>query len=489
MAGRSLIRGARGATAVSAGSASSDLATMSAQDMAARIKRSEISPLEIVGAVLDRIERLEPSLNAFAALDRDGALAAAAAAERAVMRGEPLGPLHGVPVTIKDVQAVRGLPTRRGSRSTDPGPVPADAPAVARLRNAGAIILGKTTMTEHGWTAVSDSPLTGATHNPWRHGLTSGGSSSGAAALAAAGCGPLHLGTDGAGSVRLPAHFCGVLGFKPTYGTVPYVPVPNNGSLSHIGPITRDVGDAELMLSVMSGFHPSDPTTGAARFAPSRQSTDRRSLRIAYSPDLGHARVDPDVARLVADAVETLGDLGFPVEPATPPWGRAGPDLIRSLWGAPLLALVPTTAEGWSALDPGLAACLRDAASLTLADVTAAQGRRLAYSTAVGAWFAEGWDLLVTPSASVAAFPVGSQRPPHWPEHAWDWLSWAEFSYPFNLSHGPAVSVPCGLDPEGRPVGFQIAGPRYSDALVLEVAKAFLAVRPCTVPEMVDVGL
>ena len=173
----------------------------------------------------------------------------------------PLGPLHGVPVTIKDITAVEGLPTRRGSRLTDATPIGPDSPVVARLKGAGAIILGKTTATEYGWTAVSSSPLTGHTHNPWKHGVTAGGSSSGAAALAGAGCGALHLGTDGAGSIRLPAHFCGAVGHKPTFGLVPYAPVTNNQSLSHAGPITRSVADAALMLEVMAGLHPADHTT------------------------------------------------------------------------------------------------------------------------------------------------------------------------------------------------------------------------------------
>lgn len=454
------------------------LAATSAQDLAALIATRRTSPVEVLDAVLARIDDLGTRLNAFAALDLDGARRAASASEQAVMRGDTLGPLHGVPVTVKDVQAVRGMPTRRGSLTTDPAPVLADSPAVARLRAAGAIILGKTTMTEHGWTAVSDSPLTGATHNPWRHGFTAGGSSSGAAALAAAGCGPLHLGTDGAGSLRLPAHFCGVTGFKPTYGTVPYVPVPNNGGLSSIGPITRNIPDAELMLSVMSGLHPADPTTASSPFAPLRAGRDPASVRIAYSPDLGHARVDPAVAQAVSEAARRLAGLGFSVDEVTPDWGREGPKLMRALWGAPLLALAPVDEAAERILDRGLVSCLREARGLTLADVTSAQARRLAYSRAVGEWFAGGWDLLITPSASVTAFPIGRQQPPHWPDHEWDWLVWAEFSYPFNLSHGPGISIPCGLDPDGLPIGLQIAGPRFSDALVLDVADAFLAAHP-----------
>ena len=195
------------------------------------------------------------------------------------MRGDELGALHGVPATIKDIQAVAGLPTRRGSNLSDPAPAAADAPLVARLRAAGAIILGKTTSTEQGWTAVSHNPLTGATHNPWKHGMTAGGSSSGAAALAGAGCGPLHLGTDGAGSIRLPAHFCGAVGLKPTYGRVPYAPVPNNGALSHAGPITRSVADAALMLSVMAGPHPLDHVTLPGTMPPEVEPGGVRGLR------------------------------------------------------------------------------------------------------------------------------------------------------------------------------------------------------------------
>lgn len=459
-------------------STAGQLATLSAHDMAALVRDKRASPVEIVEDVLARIAAREPRLNAFVALDAEGARAAAREAEAAVMRGDTLGPLHGVPVTIKDVQAVAGLPTRRGSRLSDPSPATADAPAVARLRAAGAVILGKTTTTEQGWTAVSENPLTGATDNPWKPGYTAGGSSSGAAALAAAGCGPLHLGTDGAGSVRLPAHFCGVVGFKPTFGMVPYVPVPNNGALSHIGPIARDPADAELMLEVMAGAHPADHTTLPGGFRRDPASHDLTGLRIAYSPDLGHARVDPDIAMQVEASACVFEALGARVELTTPAWGPLGPDLIRGLWGPPLLPYRPADDRTEAAMDPGFVACLRETGQASWRDLHAAQSRRHAYAGAVGPWFAEGWDLLLTPSASVAAFPHGRQVPDHWPPHAWDWLVWAEFSYPFNLAHCPAVSVPCGLTPEGLPVGLQIVGPRLSDPLVMRAARAFLEAQP-----------
>lgn len=455
------------------------LSGLSARTMATLVRKRIASPVEIVEATLARIDAEEPRLNAFVVLDGQRAMEAARQSEALMMKDRFLGPLHGVPVTVKDVQAVAGFPTRRGSRLVDPMPEGKDSPAVARLRAAGAIIIGKTTMTEHGWTAVSDSPLTGPTHNPWKAGHTSGGSSAGAAALAAAGCGPLHLGTDGAGSVRIPAHFCGVVGFKPSFGRVPYVPVPNNGALSHIGPITRDVPDAALMLEVMAGPHPADYTTLPGTFeSPDFERADLRGLRIAYCPTLGHAKVDPEVVELVAEAATSLARLGAHVEEVEPDWGPRGPELIRALWGAALAGAAPGDREAERAMDGGLLACLRDCGGLTLADLQAANARRIAYAAAICQWFDGGWDLMVSPAASVAAFEVGRQRPAHWQDHAWDWLAWAEFSYPFNLSHCPAISVPCGLTAAGLPVGLQIAGPRHADGAVMAAAHAFLRARP-----------
>lgn len=455
--------------------------------MAALVRAKRASPVEITQAVLDRIAAKNPALNAFVALDAEGAMAQARAAEAAVMRGDALGPLHGVPVTIKDVQAVKGLPTRRGSRLSDPTPAAADAVLVARLRAAGGIILGKTTSTEHGWTAVSDSPLTGTTHNPWMQGRTAGGSSSGAASLCGSGCGPLHIGTDGAGSIRIPAHFCGVVGFKPTYGRVPYTPVPNNGGLSHAGPLTRSVADTALMFSVIAGPHPLDHTSLPDVFAPEVPEGGLDGLRIAYSPDLGHARVDPDVAAAVEASLEALVRGGATVEHVTPPWGPEGPALEREMWGGAFRIFTAKTPADEAEMDPGLVACTNAYRDFTLDQAQAAMGRRFAYAAAVNSWFSEaGFDLLATPSASVAAFPVGLQRPPHWPHHAWDWLVWAEFSYPFDLSHGPAISLPCGFSHEGLPVGLQLAGPRLADSLVLRAAAGFLAAKPFEVTPALD---
>lgn len=458
---------------------SADPATASAVDIAARVRTGEWSPVEVTESLLARIATWEPRLNAFVDLDADGALSQAQMSADAVARGDQLGPLHGVPVTVKNIQAVSGLPTRRGSRLSDATPAPEDAPLVARMRAAGAIIVGTTTLPEQGWTAVGDSPLTGSTHTPWMHGRTSGGSSAGAGALAGAGCGPLHVGTDGAGSIRVPAAFCGAVGFKPTYGTVPYVPVPNNGSLSHAGPITRSVPDAALMLSVMGGPDPRDHTSLPTTPRPTVEPGGLRGLRIAYSPDLGHARVDPDVAAEVERSLAALTDAGALVELVTPEWGPSGPAMERDLWAMAVLAYLPPDDTAAELMDPGLVACTREYAGFATAQAIESQRRRIAYAREVNSWFGDsGWDLLVTPSTSVTAFAVGHQQPPHWPQHPWDWLVWAEFSYPFNLSHGPAVSVPCGLTAEGLPVGLQFAGPRLADDLVLRAAAGFLEQQP-----------
>ena len=456
-----------------------DLCFLPATELAARIRVRDVSPVEVTQAVLDRIERHDGRVNAFAHRTTDLALDSARAAERAVMGGEALGPLHGVPVTIKDLHELADHPSAAGSH-TQVGRIPAaDAPVTARLKAAGAVILGKTTTPEFGWTGISRSPLTGITHNPWRHGLNAGGSSSGAAAAAAAGFGPLHQGSDGAGSIRMPAHFCGVFGIKPTWGTVPHVPVRNNDNVSHIGPITRTVADAALFLNATAGAHPFDHTclTDSGIDFLADLEEDVRDLRIAFSLDLGHARVDPEVAARVRAAASTFETLACRVEEVVPEWGTEGPEIGRFFWSvheAPLASLLETWEDR---MDPGLVACIRAGTGYSAEDYLAMRGRKLAYIERIHRFMAE-WDLLFTPSVSVAAFPPERIQPAHWPDHPWDWLRWAEFSYPFNMSGLPAASVPCGFTDEGLPVGLQIVGRRGADSLVLRAAATFERARP-----------
>ena len=373
----------------------------------------------------------------------------------------------------------KGLPTDRGSLTSRGDVAVADSPVTARLRAAGAVILGKTTTSEFGWTGVSRSPLTGVTHNPWRHGYNAGASSAGAGAGAAAGFGPLHQGSDGAGSIRMPSHFSGIFGLKPTWGLVPHVPVRNSDQVSHVGPMTRTVADAALFLNATAGAHPFDHTSLTAREADYTVglAEDVEGLRIAYSPDLGHARVDPEVAAAVQDAVTVFESCGCHVEEATPDWGPDGPEIGRFFWSVHEVTLAGLLDEWLDRMDPGLVACIQAGQGKSADDYLAMRARKLSYVERQHRFMAD-WDLLVTPAVSVAAFPAERLQPEHWPEHAWDWLQWSEFCYPFNMSGLPAASVPCGFTPDGLPVGMQIVGRRGADHAVLKAAATFERARP-----------
>ena len=458
---------------------SDEVCFASAIDLSARIRRKELSPVELAESLLRRVDELNPRVNAFSHLAGDQALDMARHAEREVMEGAPLGPLHGVPVTIKDLHELKGYPFEQGSRCKAGTISDSDCPVAERLKAAGAVILGKTTTSEFGWCGVSRSPLTGITHNPWRHGFNAGASSAGAGAAAAAGFGPLHQGSDGAGSIRMPSHFCGVLGFKPTWGLVPHVPVRNNDQVSHVGPIARTVADAALFLNAAAGSHPFDHT---CLISPTIDyladiDIDVRDLAIAFSADLGHARVDPDVADLVAAAVGTFESFDCRVEAVTPPWGPEGPELGRFFWAVHESPLAIHLDEWEAQMDPGLVACIRAGCGHSAETYLAMRARKLAYVEQMHRFMAD-WDLLLTPAVSVASFPVERLQPAHWPEHPWDWLSWSEFCYPFNMAGLPAASVPCGFTPDGLPVGLQIVGRRGTDLLVLRAAATFERARP-----------
>ena len=435
--------------------------------------------MELVRALLERIDSSNERVNAFAYLTEDLALDMARQAERDVMAGDALGPLHGVPVTIKDLHDLDGHPIEQGSLSQVGRTSAADSPVAGRLKAAGAVILGKTTTSEFGWCGVSRSPLTGITHNPWKHGFNAGASSAGAGAAAAAGFGPLHQGSDGAGSIRMPSHFCGVFGLKPTWGLVPHVPVRNNDQVSHTGPIARTVADAALFLNATAGPHPFDHTS---ILAPTKDyladiEIDVTALKIAFSPDLGHARVDPEVVDLVETAVRAFESFGCRVEIVTPSWGPAGPELGRFFWAVHESPLAVHLDEWEAQMDPGLVACIRAGCGHPAETYLAMRARKLAYVEQMHRFMAD-WDLLLTPSVSVAAFPADRLQPEHWPQHPWDWLSWAEFCYPFNLAGLPAASVPCGITSDGLPVGLQIVGRRAADSLVLRAAATFERAQP-----------
>ena len=456
-----------------------DLCFASAVDLSRRIRRKDLSPVEVAESLLQRIGELDPRVNAFSLLAPDSVLDMARRAEREVMAGTPLEPLHGVPVTIKDLHELEGYPFEQGSRTKAGTIADTDCPVAERLKASGAVILGKTTTSEFGWCGVSRSPLTGITHNPWKHGFNAGASSAGAGAAAAAGFGPLHQGSDGAGSIRMPSHFCGVFGFKPTWGLVPHIPVRNNDQVSHVGPIARTVADAALFLNVAAGPHPFDHTS---LMAPKTDyladlDVDVRNLRIAYSADLGHARVDAEVADLVAAAVCAFESFPCAVEAVVPSWGPQGPEIGRFFWAAHESPLAVHLDEWEAKMDPGLVACIRAGCGHSAEAYLAMRARKLAYVEQMHRFMAD-WDLLLTPSVSVAAFPAERLQPAHWPQHPWDWLSWSEFCYPFNMAGLPAASVPCGFTSDGLPVGLQIVGRRAADHLVLRAAATFERARP-----------
>lgn len=456
-----------------------DLCFTPASELSRLIAARDLSPVELMGAVLGRIEALEPKLNAFATLTADSAMAGAREAEAALARGDAVGPLFGLPVTIKDLSVTAGVPTERGSHIMKGFVSDTDSPFVTKLKAARCIPLGKTTTSELGWKGVSQSPLTGITSNPWKPGYNAGASSAGAGVGAAAGYGPLHQGSDGAGSIRMPSHFCGVFGLKPTYGRVPSWPVSNSDQVAHSGPMTRTVLDSALMLHAMAGSHFLDYTSldSEPEDYPARCAEGIAGLKVAYSPDLGHARVDEEVAALVADAAGAFEALGATVEEVTPPFGPKGPELIRFFWPAHELNYAAYLDEWEDKMDPGLVACIRAADGMTAANYLAMRQRKLDYIAETHTWF-QDWDLLLTPAASVAAFPAERLQPEGWPQHPWDWLMWAEFSYPFNFSGNPAASVPCGFTPGGLPVGLQVVGRRFADLTVLQASAAFEAVRP-----------
>jgi aspartyl-tRNA(Asn)/glutamyl-tRNA(Gln) amidotransferase subunit A len=433
-----------------------------------------LSPVDVVRDAIGRIGRFDPTVHAFVVLDEEAALAAARASEARWIKGKPVGSLDGVPATIKDNILVKGMPTRRGSLTTDMAPATADAPAVARLREQGTIILGKTTLPEWGWIGACHSPLTGVTRNPWKLDRTTGGSSGGAAAAAVLDLGKLHLGTDGAGSIRIPAAFTGVFGFKPSFGRVPAYPASPFGVLAHVGPLTRTVSDAALMLSAISAPDDRDMTAWNTPAPDFRAGLDDgiRGLRIAWSPRLGYLRkLDPQVEAATAKAARAFSELGAIVEQADP--GFTEPiEMIRTIWGAvssTILDAVPASERG--KMDRDFVRLAEDGRRYSVRDYLAAYQGRAELANAM-VRFHQRYDLLLTPQMSIPALEAGRVTPADG-SYGDEWINWAPYTYPFNLTQQPAASVPCGFTADGLPVGLQIVGPARQDHLVLRAARAY----------------
>jgi aspartyl-tRNA(Asn)/glutamyl-tRNA(Gln) amidotransferase subunit A len=457
------------------------VAFLSASELKNLYSARALSPVEVTRAILERIERLNPALNAFTVMTPDLALEQASTAERVYADGDA-PPLAGIPISIKDLTPTRGIRTARGSL-IDPDWVPdEDAPVVERLYAAGAVMLGKTNTPELGWKGDSGNRVFGPSFNPWNLAKTPGGSSGGAAAAVAAGLGPLAQGSDGAGSIRIPAAFCGTFGFKQSFGLVPQYPPSAVGDLSHLGPMTRTVRDAAMMLNAMAGADARDRLSWSSGIDYTRDlDAGVRGLRIAWSPTLGYAQVAPDVLENTERAAMTFRELGCGVE-------RMDPDLpdpaniLDVMWsGAMAGYFLGRLDDVGHLLDPGLLAVIERTASLSAADVAHALQKRNTYYTGMRQFMdLQRIDLLLTPTLPVTAFTAGLDEPDGWQRATLAPLDWTPFTFPFNLTGQPAATVPCGFDRNGLPVGLQIVGRWREDSTVLRAAAAFESAMPWT---------
>jgi aspartyl-tRNA(Asn)/glutamyl-tRNA(Gln) amidotransferase subunit A len=461
----------------------SELFWLSAVELSDLIRGKKVSPVEVMAAHLERIEKLNSRINAVVTLAAEQALREAGKAEAEVLGGMATGPLHGVPVLVKDNVFTKGIRTTFGSRLYEDFVPAEDAVLVERLKRAGAIVLGKTNLPEFGLVCITDNLIFGHTGNPWDPERTPGGSSGGAAAAVAAGFSPLATGNDAGGSIRIPASLCGVFGLKPSFGRVPAYPrLPAMETLSHEGPITRTVADAALMLEVMAGPDERDRMSLPAAPKNYLATLDRgiNGLRVAYSPDLGYALVDPEVAAVTRSAALAFRDLGCQVEET----GAVLPDLVGAMQK---IAVTEVVAANEDRLDewrekiyPAFRPMLDRVNTVTNRELAGAHFKREELWDKVRRVF-ERCDLLLTPASSVTAFVSGSGGPlapaliGGKKAHS---MSWMAFTYPFNFTGQPAASVPCGFDSAGMPVGLQIVGRRFAEATVLQAAAAFEALRP-----------
>jgi len=440
------------------------------------IRSRQVSPVEILESVLARAEQVQTRLYPFVTIDAEAARAAALAAEDAVMRKQPLGPLHGIPISIKDLDPTRGLRTTYGSKFSEDNVPDIDSIVVERVRAAGGVIFAKTNTPNYGHKDSCDNLLMPATRNPWKTDRTSGASSGGAAVAVAVGAGPLAHGSDGAGSIRIPAALCGVFGLKPSFGRVPYWPNPDIwAARSHSGPITRTVADAGLLLGVMAGPDPRDPMSLDATdvdFLAACQPGDLSGLKVAWSVDFGYASVDPAVREVAEASARRFAELGCTVEDVNPDWDDPAP-WAETLWHMNMAARFSDQLDErpeW--IEPSLRTMIEAGRRLSGLEVGRAQLARTAFYGQAQQFMAR-YDLLLTPQMPCVAWPA--ERSSAEEESIFGHLP---FTFPFNGTGWPAASVPCGFNGEGLPIGLQIVAPWRQDGLCLRAAAAFEAIQP-----------
>lgn len=456
-----------------------DLCYLPATELRELYATRRLSPVEVTRAILERIDAVNPRLNAFVTVTHERAIMEALRAEELYAAGGHVPSLAGVPYSLKDLTPTKGIRTTRGSRLWKDWIPDFDTPLGERLKASGAVLLGKTNTPELGWKGESTNPLVGSTLNPWNIQRTPGGSSGGASAAVAAGLGPLAQGTDGAGSIRIPASFAGIFGFKASFGLVPYYPPSAVEALAHAGPMTRTVRDAAMMLDVMAGPDWRDRNSIERRTSSYLAACDGgiRGMRVAWSRDLGFASIEPDVLNVVEDGLTAFQELGCDVVEVNPgledPW-----EPLSVIWATGMAAgHRDNFEEVRSQIDPGRAQVVEEGFGYTGVDLTAAHNYKALFSERV-LGLVEHYDLLITPTVPVTAFAAGVDQPGVVAGKATTYLSWTPYTYVFNLTGQPAATVPCGFGSDGLPVGLQIVGRWRDDATVLRAAAAFESVRP-----------
>jgi aspartyl-tRNA(Asn)/glutamyl-tRNA(Gln) amidotransferase subunit A len=455
-----------------------ELCGLEAAALQVAFRERRLSPLEVLDNAFARMDETEPVLNAFVARCDAQARNEARASEARHRAGVPLGPLDGVPVSVKDLIEVAGMPCTYGSRSML-GHVPqTDAPSVLRLRAAGAIVIGKTTTSEFGYKGYTESPVHGVTRNPWDPTRTPGGSSGGAAASVAAGVTPIALGTDGGGSIRSPAALTGLVGIKAQFGRVPVWPASATPTLAHVGPLARSAADARALLEVIAGPDARDHSS----LLPNMDSAEVvTGLRVAFSPTLGYARVLPEVAAPVAAAVDALRGLWPSMTMIEAPFPDPAEILAVEFIGGCSARLAKTLAVAPDAIDPPLRTAIETLTARSAADYARVVAERMEHRARLALLF-ESIDLLLTPTTPAPAWPLGSSVPPGFE----DAMVWSYFTYPFNLTGQPAASLPCGFTDGGLPIGLQLIVRQQGDALLcaaLAAAERLLSLPKTHLPQ------
>ncbi len=463
-----------------------DLAYMPAVDMATLIRKREISPVEVTGMVLNWAERSQAVLNAFITIAHDQAMAAARDAEAAVMRNDQLGPLHGVPFSVKDLIDTRDVRTTYASLALADNVPARDSVTVSRMNAAGAIMIGKVTTPEFGHKPMNEAPLFGRTLNPWDTSRTPGGSSGGSAAAVAAGIAPLSIGTDAGGSIRIPAACCGIVGMKATMGLVPHDAAPDGfGNFANHGPMARTVADTALMLRVMAGADPADPHSHGLRVddyeAATRDGSRLDGMRIAYRPRMGNNVVDPEIDVMMQDAITVLEGLGARIDVIEEDFENTEPYwlvITQSLWVARFEALLP---EWESRMTPSLVRGIREGMDYSAAELQRAIVFRTRLFRRIQSWF-ETHDAVMMPTLARTA--LAADHDFYDPVIIANQITgkirqnWYPYTHPFNMTGHPALTVPCGWCSDGLPAGLHLAGPMMSDAALLRIASLFERARP-----------